>query len=185
MTPLDLTFSHPLTRSVSQSISQSVTPSLSPPSPLLLIPHSIRSTAVVHRTDGTIRLLCKGAPEYVLSCCSKYFCNEAQRALPLSAETRHRLDRLLATMTERSLRTLCLAHRDFKHMGELSVGWETNPPDDSELTCDGIVGIMDPLREDVKAAVTTAQRAGIMVYQYINIDSISLIDYTYNHVYCT
>lgn len=63
-------------------------------------------------------------------------------------------------MAENALRTLCLAHRDFKSAADLPANWQDNPPDNSNLILDCIVGIIDPLRSDVKEAVRVAQEAG-------------------------
>ena len=62
-----------------------------------------------------------------------------------------------------ALRTLCLAHIDFASEDELEPGFELDSPDCDTMILDAIVGIMDPLRGDVKDAVATAQRAGVMV----------------------
>jgi len=56
-----------------------------------------------------------------------------------------------------------LAHRDFPSSHDLPDGWEENPPDTENLILDAIVGIIDPLRGDVKEAVRIAQSAGVMV----------------------
>lgn len=66
-----------------------------------------------------------------------------------------------------ALRTLCLAHIDYPSTDELEEGWEVDSPDADNMILDAIVGIMDPLRDDVKEAVATAQRAGVMVRIYI------------------
>merc|ERR1712000_570842 len=60
-------------------------------------------------------------------------------------------------------RTLCIAHRDFASADELPPDWRDNPPDTSDLCCDCVVGIIDPLRADVKEAVRIAQQAGVTV----------------------
>eukprot|EP00604_Paraphysomonas_vestita_P000354 CAMPEP_0174826134 /NCGR_PEP_ID=MMETSP1107-20130205/43551_1 /TAXON_ID=36770 /ORGANISM="Paraphysomonas vestita, Strain GFlagA" /LENGTH=170 /DNA_ID=CAMNT_0016058633 /DNA_START=707 /DNA_END=1216 /DNA_ORIENTATION=+ len=65
-------------------------------------------------------------------------------------------------MANNALRTLCLAHRDFVP-GELPADWEENVPDNSRLILDCVVGIIDPLRSDVKEAVRIAQGAGVTV----------------------
>jgi len=62
-----------------------------------------------------------------------------------------------------ALRTLCIGHRDFPSLSQLPAGWQDDPPDRSDLIVDGIIGIIDPLRDDVKDAVKTAQDAGVMV----------------------
>ena len=48
-------------------------------------------------------------------------------------------------------------------MEQLPTDWRTNVPDNSGLCLDCIVGIIDPLRGDVKEAIRTAQRAGVVV----------------------
>lgn len=66
-------------------------------------------------------------------------------------------------MGSQALRTLCLAHIDFKSTDELPQDWHDNPPDNADLCCDCIVGIIDPLREDVQDSIFLAQAAGITV----------------------
>ncbi|CAM9873275.1 unnamed protein product, partial [Sphacelaria rigidula] len=63
----------------------------------------------------------------------------------------------------RALRTLCLAHIDYASPADLPEGYELDSPDAETMVLDAIVGIQDPLRGDVKEAVATAQRAGVMV----------------------
>ena len=41
--------------------------------------------------------------------------------------------------------------------------WREDPPDSANLILDCIVGIIDPLRGDVKESVRKAQRAGVVV----------------------
>lgn len=48
-------------------------------------------------------------------------------------------------------------------MSELDEGYEIDSPDADNMILDAVVGIMDPLRGDVKDAVATAQHAGVMV----------------------
>ncbi|RYG67310.1 HAD family hydrolase, partial [archaeon] len=121
-----------------------------------------RSTAVVHMADGTVRVYCKGASEWILKDCSHCLtptCTEA----PMTEEKRATLERHILSMAEGALRTLCLAHRDFKSAADLPANWEESPPDNAHLVLDCIVGIIDPLRNDVKEAVRVAQRAGVTV----------------------
>jgi magnesium-transporting ATPase (P-type) len=71
------------------------------------------------------------------------------------------IEECIREMAKRSLRTLCLAHKDYISIDALPDGWQdNNPPDGDGLCCDCVVGIIDPLRSDVKEAVRTAQRAG-------------------------
>lgn len=149
-----------------------------------------RATAIIKRSDGSVRVLIKGATEWVLNDCTKYTLGDGSAA-PLGTSTRNAINDHVVNMADRgkstellhkhhptfanayhppqsflsstALRTLCIAHRDFAKESDLPAGWEDNPPDHSHLTCDGIVGIIDPLRGDVNDAVRTAQKAGVMV----------------------
>ena len=81
----------------------------------------------------------------------------------LDAKKREELDQHILHMANQALRTLCLAHKEFPSAASMPSGWRDNPPDNSELVLDCIVGIIDPLREDVREAVATAQKAGVIV----------------------
>eukprot|EP01040_Poterioochromonas_malhamensis_P007392 gene7392-7974_t len=121
-----------------------------------------RSTAVVQQKDGTVRIFCKGASEWILKDCT-HFTDKNGSVAPLTADKREALERHILSMAENALRTLCLAHKDYKSAAALPQGWDENPPDNTELILDCIVGIIDPLREDVKEAVRIAQQAGVTV----------------------
>ncbi|CAE7680094.1 ATP2B1, partial [Symbiodinium microadriaticum] len=120
-----------------------------------------RSTAVVHRSDGSARLLCKGAPEWVLKDCTHFLGTDGTTRC-ITDEKRNEIESHITHMANDALRTLCIAHRDFAP-GTLPADWQDNVPDDAELCCDCIVGIIDPLRSDVIDAVRTAQNAGVTV----------------------
>src|SRR3546814_1880396 len=84
-------------------------------------------------------------------------------AAVLTPAVRQTLDDHIKGMAHRALRTLCLAHRDFRSASDLPENWQELPPDSSDLVCDAIVGIIDPLRSDVKDAVAKAKSAGVTV----------------------
>lgn len=121
-----------------------------------------RSTAILHRPDKSIRLYCKGASEWILKDCTHYL-DRNGNIQPLTESKRNDLERHILSMAENALRTLCLAHRDFKRIEDLGNNWEENLPDNSNLILECIVGIIDPLRSDVKEAVRIAQQAGVTV----------------------
>ncbi len=121
-----------------------------------------RSTAVIHRPDGSIRMFCKGASEWILKDCTHYL-DKNGSVLPMTNEKRGDLEKHILSMAENALRTLCLAHKDFKSASHLPEDWTENPPDNFDLILDCIVGIIDPLRPDVKEAVRVAQQAGVTV----------------------
>jgi magnesium-transporting ATPase (P-type) len=121
-----------------------------------------RSTCVVHNNDGSVRLYCKGASEWILKDCT-HVLDRNGNPTPLTEEKRAELERHILAMAENALRTLCLAHKDFKNASALGANWLESPPDNSDLILDCIVGIIDPLRDDVKEAVRIAQEAGVTV----------------------
>ncbi len=85
---------------------------------------------------GKQYLLVKGAPEILASLCAEPVDLSGVRALAL-----------------RAMRTLAFAHK------EITGGDES----ESTLVWDGYVGIRDPLRENVPAAVVSCRNAGIVV----------------------
>lgn len=122
-----------------------------------------RSTAINALPSGVIRLYCKGASEAVLKDCTMLLESDGVTKSPLTDAERAKLDEHIRNMNNRALRTLCLAHKDYNSWKDLPDNWETEPPDNSNLILDCIVGIEDPIRGDVREAVATAQRAGITV----------------------
>ena len=121
-----------------------------------------RSTAVVTRPNGSVRIYCKGASEWILKDCSLLMDSKGNPA-PLPPFKRAAIEKHINNMANLALRTLCLAHRDFPNPKWLPSNWMEHPPDNSKLILDCIVGIIDPLRSDVIEAVRTAQKAGVMV----------------------
>ena len=121
-----------------------------------------RSTTVVHQPDGSVRLFVKGASEWVIRDCTKY--SDANgNAIAIDDKKRKELLDLIDNMANRALRTLVLSHIDFPSKSAMPANWEDSPPDNANLICDCIVGIIDPLRGDVRDAVATAQGAGVYV----------------------
>ena len=121
-----------------------------------------RSSLVHFAADGGVRLYCKGATELLLADSDRYTLQDGSTA-PLTPEVRRALDGAVSRMADSALRTLCIAHRDFASEAQLPDDWLANPPDYEGLVVDAVVGIIDPLRADVKDAVRTAQGAGVTV----------------------
>lgn len=121
-----------------------------------------RSTTVSFLKDGSVRLFVKGASEWILKDCT-HITDRNGIAQPMTDAKRAELDRHILSMAENALRTLCLSHKDIARVADLPADWQDTPPDHSHLVLDCIVGIIDPLRSDVKEAVRIAQRAGVTV----------------------
>jgi Ca2+-transporting ATPase len=105
-----------------------------------------RRMATVH--DDAVYV--KGAPETVLDRCVSV--RTAEGSVPLSERHRERVETALSAMTADALRVLAVA---------------TKTPDggdpETELTLLGLVGLLDPPRDEVRAAVADTHRAGIRV----------------------
>lgn len=116
----------------------------------------------------------KGASEIVLDKCTNYV-NKNGEHVPLTAAMKKTLLKLINSMAKKALRTVAVSHctydrssaRDFDDVQDI----------ESDMTLDGIFGIKDPLRPDVKEAVATCQEAGIVVRMVTgdNIDTAKAI----------
>ncbi|CAM6091810.1 unnamed protein product [Calypogeia fissa] len=104
-------------------------------------------------------LFCKGAPESILSRCTSVLCNEDGSAAPMTAEIREELEERICNYGQRdTLRCLALALRPIP-MGLQKL----TPEDERNLTFVGVVGMLDPPREEVKKAIAICRLAGIRV----------------------
>ncbi|KAG9389740.1 calcium-translocating P-type ATPase [Carpediemonas membranifera] len=107
------------------------------------------------------RIFCKGASEMVLSLCTSYLDEQGQVA-PMTEEVRKSIDEAIITLASNGLRTIILAYRDIEP-GQTPEQLNDSDLNEKELTCVGLTGIMDPLREEVPESVRRCQMAGIMV----------------------
>ena len=100
-----------------------------------------RSSAVIVRADGTVRVYCKGAAETLLEDCLHYRNKNGQKVV-ITKETKMKLELKINSMAERALRTLLLCHKDYSSIKALPQDWKDNCPDSDGLCCDCIVGII-------------------------------------------
>ncbi len=103
-----------------------------------------RSTVAIKQADGMFRVFVKGAPDQMLS-----LCELQDNAL---TEILQQNDK----MTEQALRVLAFAYKDSLDFNAASVT-ET----ESGLNFLGLVGMIDPPRDEAKAAMETCQIAGL------------------------
>ncbi|KAM6579915.1 hypothetical protein CsatA_003689 [Cannabis sativa] len=101
----------------------------------------------------------KGAPESIISRCTSVLCNEDGSTAPLTASTRAELElRLQSFAGKETLRCLAMA------LKMMPVGQQTLSYDDErDLTFIGLVGMLDPPREEVRNAMLSCMNAGIRV----------------------
>ncbi|MBI3830854.1 MAG: cation-translocating P-type ATPase [Planctomycetes bacterium] len=111
-----------------------------------------RMSVVQRRADGAVALYCKGAPEALLPLCT----HERRGGVDaeLTEPRRAEIAQANAEMAGRALRVLALAAREGPEKNEH--GYE-----ERGLVFAGLAGMLDPPREEVRAAVRLCRKAGI------------------------
>ncbi len=115
-----------------------------------------RMSVVVQRADGTRSLDLKGATEAVLPRCVAEW--RGGTVVPLSAARRREILRTASAMAGRALRVLSLACRDLAAAEPLAADADRAERD---LVHVGLVGMIDPPRDEVQRAVERCRTAGI------------------------
>ena len=110
--------------------------------------------ATLHRIDGKLFVLVKGAGESVVPLCTSL--SHAESTEPLDGTVTAQLLERLATMASGGLRVIALA---FRELQELPAG---DLPE-QELTFAGFMGLLDPPRPEVPQALKDCHSAGIRV----------------------
>ncbi|MEE6283297.1 cation-translocating P-type ATPase [Georgenia sp. MJ170] len=127
-------------------------------------------SVLVRDTDGRRLLVAKGAPDVLLGRCTHQRRGEDVAELT-DADRRTVLDGVTG-MTERALRTLAVAYRplrDDERLGQDEATGAEEPPGpdlegaalEQDLILVGVVGIIDPPREEAAVAIADARRAGV------------------------
>ncbi len=112
---------------------------------------------------GACLLYAKGAAEIVVRRCVAAYAPGGGPPTPLDDRDRDALIEEVTGMAATGLRTICLAQKDVPASSLLPGGAPPEKPFEDGLTLMGIVGIKDPVRGEVPAAVATCQDAGITV----------------------
>jgi Ca2+-transporting ATPase len=99
----------------------------------------------------------KGAPDVLLARCSEEFIGDAKR--PLSAERRAEIRTANENLAGEALRTLGVAARELPANALESA--DVDEDLEHELIFLGLIGMIDPPREEAKQAVARAKAAGI------------------------
>ncbi|KAM1133801.1 hypothetical protein ACFX19_043717 [Malus domestica] len=101
----------------------------------------------------------KGAPESIISRCTSILCNDDGSAIPLTTSIRAEMEsRFHSFAGKETLRCLALAFKRMP-MGLQSLSHK----DEKDLTFIGLVGMLDPPREEVRNAMLSCMTAGIRV----------------------
>ncbi|KAI8898209.1 hypothetical protein BC833DRAFT_590681 [Globomyces pollinis-pini] len=103
----------------------------------------------------------KGASEIVLKCCSQYL-SKSGKILPMTDDVRTYYTGVIDKFAGRALRTISGAFKATP-LGQNDVDENGKINDEADLILIGIVGIEDPLRDEVPLAVARCQKAGVVV----------------------
>lgn len=117
----------------------------------------LMSTAHRTRTGDELRVGAKGAPDVLLARCTHELVGyEAQ---PLTEERRATIQQLIDGLANEALRTLGVAFRTLPDGRTQQLSEEL----EREFVWIGMVGMIDPPRDEARQAVAEAQQAGIRV----------------------
>ncbi len=103
---------------------------------------------------GGVRVMVKGGPDVLLNRCAYL---QKNQKIPLNSKEKGEILRKNEQMAEKALRVIAVAYRELSAMPE-RLDSETVERD---LIFVGLIGMMDPPREEARQAVTACHRAGI------------------------
>ena len=109
-------------------------------------------SVVVRGPEGTAVMHTKGAPEMILAKCIAE--RRGGKVEPLTDDRRGQIMQWNSEMAGRALRVLALAYREHSET-------QGTKYDESDLIFAGLVGMIDPPREEAKEAVQKCRAAGI------------------------
>ncbi len=109
-------------------------------------------SVVIRSADGRIVMHSKGAPEVILRKCLRERRQEAE--IELTEERRREIMQTSSQLASRAYRVLAMAYRD--QTAAASQAYE-----ESELVFAGLVGMIDPPRDEAREAVRKCRIAGI------------------------
>lgn len=120
------------------------------------------ASVLVQHPSGKLRLYNKGAAEMVLTRCTAML-DASGASVPMTEALKSEMEAVVTDMASTGLRTLCLAYTDFEAQAAGRPDDYFEKPHEQDLTMLCIVGIKDPVRKEVPAAVATCKDAGIFV----------------------
>ena len=127
--------------------------------------HKKRMSVIVKDDEQQWTLYHKGAGEIVLENCTAYLDSDGS-VKPMTHEKKQELLNTIKTFASQALRCVAMSHRPNidKLVNPTTVtAEECTDICEKEMILDALVGIVDPLRQDVVDAVETCQNAGIFV----------------------
>lgn len=112
--------------------------------------------SVIYKNNETNSYV-KGSPDVLLGLCTQISINNEMR--PITEDDKRQIAALHNEMSQQALRVLAFAQRNLSAASEKDLAAEA----ERNLTWIGMMGMIDPPRKDIDAAVKSCRRAGIKV----------------------
>ncbi len=113
----------------------------------------------IHRTNKGKHIACmKGAPEIVLDLCSHIY--RDGRMWRLKKAEKEQILKIIDAMGAKALRVLGMA---FKYVSDKKSGKYKSEEVEKDMVFLGLMGMIDPPRQEAKEAIKTCEKAGIKV----------------------
>ncbi len=110
--------------------------------------------STINKTGSGARVFAKGAPEVIIAKSSEYYLNGS--ILEMKEDQKEKIQSQVRSMADNALRVLALAYKDTELEDKYS-----QESVESNLVFIGLMGLMDPPREEVTQAIQQCKRAGI------------------------
>ncbi len=110
--------------------------------------------STVNNAGSGARIFAKGAPEVIISKSSEYYLNGS--IIELNEDQKGKIQSQVSSMADNALRVLAFAYKDIGFGNEY-----TQEVVESNLVFIGLMGLMDPPREEVTHAIQQCKKAGI------------------------
>jgi Ca2+-transporting ATPase len=112
-------------------------------------------SVVVKDKQGRSYVMTKGAPDVILSQCTKIVYDNRSEAM--TQKRREEVDTVITSLASQALRTIAVAYRPLNSNESCSSAFEA----ERNLTLVGLQGMIDPPRPEVKEAIRECREAGI------------------------
>lgn len=116
-----------------------------------------RMSVILEQKKKIHILICKGAVEEVLTCCTQL--NEQNISIMLEEHHRSKIQELIHSLNEEGMRVIAVAHKNIS----IEHGADYEPSDEKELIFDGFVTFLDPPKESAKKALKQIRDNNISV----------------------
>ena len=110
--------------------------------------------STINETENELRVYAKGAPEVILEKSNQIYSDGA--IIELTEKHREEIKDKVEELAERALRVLAFAYKETEKQDEYQ-----QEETESDLIFIGLMGMMDPPREEVPAAIELCRKAGI------------------------